>query len=173
MSDRWEHPRDAAAEAVVWALIASVAEENKKQARDYLVAHLNAENSRGVDAVANGQVIGSVTRSKPAEVVDVDDMPAFMDYVAQHHPDLLSIHYLAKSTLLRKLKEVDGAFVDPEGVVVPGISKRMSTGSVRVNPDSNAREVVRGLLAHARISLEGIRGIAARPTEWQIAEGEA
>lgn len=168
MTERWSHPRDAAAEAVVWSLISSVAEENKKAARDYVAGYLRSENSRGVDALANGRVIGSVTRSKPSEKRDVDDMAAFLQYVAAHQPELLTIDYRAKEALLRKLHEVTDdqgvtVFLDPDGVPVPGVGTRLTTGTVKVNPDGQARELVRELLSQGRISLDGVHPLELKP----------
>lgn len=160
---KWGHPRDAAGEAVVWALIASVAEENKKQARDYVAGYLRSENSRGVDALANGKIIGSITRSKPTEKRDVTDMAAFIQYVAKHQPELLTIDYRAKDALLRRLSEhtdADGGkfYIDPDGVIVPGVGVHTTSGMVKVNPDGAARDLVRELLSQGRIGIDGVKG---------------
>lgn len=162
MVERWAHPRDAAAEAVLWSLIASVAEENKKTVRDYLVDILTGEDSRGVDAVVNGQIIGSVTRSKPAEKLDVTDPDEFLRYVIHHRPDLLTVDYKARDAILRTLTEVDGHWIDPAGVVVDGVGTRMTTGAVRINPDPKARDVVRELLADGLERGYGIKQIEDR-----------
>lgn len=152
----YEKLSDAAAAAVVWALIEDVAKERKEEARLWVADSLRDESLKGVDAVANGEVIGSVTRSKDSEKLDVNDVAAFLEFAIAHHPYLVTIDYRAKETFLRKLKEVDGQWVDPDGLIVPGVWMRPSKGSVRVNKDAAAREVVRGLLSSGRVSLDGI-----------------
>ena len=148
MSDvaRWDKPRDAAAEAVVWASIEEVAKERKEEAREFVAEHLRAESMRGVDAVAGGEVIGSVTRSKDRDVVDVVDDAAFLEYVIQHRKDALLVPYALKNALLKQITEVSGVWVDSEGVVVPGIGWKRINGSVRVNKNDDTREKVRELM---------------------------
>lgn len=141
----------------MWALLEDNAKEHKEQARLWVANHLREESSKGVDAVVNGQVIGSVTRSKDSEKTDVLDWPAFLTWVAEHQPDMLSVDYRVKDTFLRKLSNVDGTYVDPDGLVVPGVGTRISQGSVRVNKTGEAREVLRGYLAHGLVRLEGLR----------------
>lgn len=159
MSDveRWKHPRDAAAEAVVYALIEDVAKERKEEARQWVSDKLRQLSSKGFDAIANGKVIGSVTRSKDSEKLDILDMSAFVEYAVSHQPHLISVAYQAKDSFLKTLKQVGGTWIDPDGVVVPGVAKRPSFGSVRVNKDANARELVRTLLSKGAVSLEGLK----------------
>ena len=88
-----------------------------------------------------------------------------MAYVVEHHPDLLTVPYQARNALLNTLKEVEGQWVDREGRVVPGVHRKMTSGSVKVLPDGNARDLVRGLLRHGRIELDGIREETPRLNE--------
>lgn len=153
---RWEHPRDAAAEAVVYALIEDVAKERKEEARAWVAKHLREDSSKGVDAIANGQIIGSVTRSKDSEKLDVSELGAFLEYAAANQPYLISIAYQAKESFLRTLKQVDGKWIDRDGAIVPGVGIRHSFGSVRVNKDERARAIVAELLFKGRVALDGI-----------------
>jgi hypothetical protein len=160
--ERWAHPRDAAAEAVVYALIEDIAKERKEAARAWVAKHLREDSSRGVDAVANGQIIGSVTRSKDSEKLDVADLSAFLEYAVAHQPHLISVAYQAKDSFLRTLKQIDGQWIDPDGTIVPGVGMRHSFGSVRVNKDNAAREKVDELLAAGRVSVDGIKALEAK-----------
>jgi hypothetical protein len=157
MSDvvRFTDPKEAAREAVSWSLIQSAAEEYAKAARAWMVEYLTGEDSRGLDAyAADGTLIGSVTRSKPKELVDVLDADLFMGYVVEHRPDLLTVEYQARMSLLRSFKQVGDMFIDPNGVPVPGVGKRMTHGSVRVNKEASAKALVRDLLAGAAERLQ-------------------
>jgi hypothetical protein len=178
MSDveRWKHPRDAAAEAVVYALIEDVAKERKEEARQWVANHLREDSSKGFDAVAKGKVIGSVTRSKDSEKLDILDMAAFVEYAVSHQPHLISVAYQEKDSFLRTLKQVDGTWIDREGVPVPGVSKRISYGTVRVNKDPDARELVRTLLSSGAVSLEGLKELnppGPEPTDRYTQDREA
>lgn len=160
MGRRWPHLRDAAAEAVVWGSIETVAKEHKETARSYLVEQLTAEGSRGVDAVAaDGTIIGTVTRSKPAEKVQVVDEAAFVQWVYDHRPDMLTVDWRAKDALLRTLRMVDGVAITPGGDVVEGVAVGMSSGTVRVTPDPHTKDVVRELLADGIERGYGIKAI--------------
>jgi hypothetical protein len=145
----------------VYALIEDVAKERKEEARDWVSDRLRQDSSKGFDAVANGNVIGSVTRSKDSEKLDIQDLSAFVEYAVSHQPHLISIAYQAKDSFLKTLKQVDGNWIDRDGVVVPGVAKRISYGSVRVNKDSAARELVRTLLSQGAVSLEGLKELEA------------
>jgi hypothetical protein len=160
--ERWAHPRDAAAEAVVYALIEDVAKERKEAARGWVAKHLREDSSKGVDAIANGQIIGSVTRSKDSEKLDVADLDKFLLYAIAHQPHLISVEYQAKNSFLRTLKQVDGKWIDPDGVIVPGVQMRTSWGSVRVNKDKDARQKVDELLRSGRVSVDGIKALEAK-----------
>ncbi|BCI54995.1 hypothetical protein NIIDNTM18_42730 [Mycolicibacterium litorale] len=155
--ERWAHPRDAARDAVVWGLVEEAAKKRKEEAKAFTADYLVRESSKGVDAhAADGTLIGSVTRSKPSKTLDVDDMGAFLGWVVQHRPDLLSVQYEAKKSILKTLRVIDGVVLDPDGVEVPGVCERMTSGSVRVNKESGARELVRDIL-------DGVERVAALP----------
>lgn len=144
---RWEHPRDAARDAVVWGLVEDAAKERKDAARAFVADYLNREASRGVDAyAADGTLIGSITRSKPSWKRDVDDWAAFLQWVIANRPDMLTIDYRTKDAFLNTLTEVGEVFVDRQGLPVPGVWNRPTTGSIRVNKEKTARETVRTLL---------------------------
>lgn len=155
--ERWKHPRDAAAEAVVYALIEDVAKERKEEARNWVANHLREDSSKGVDAIANGKIIGSVTRSKDSTKLDVNDHAAFLEYAISHQPHLITVDWRAKEAFLKTLKEVEEQWVDRDGVIVPGVWHRPSRGSVRVNKDPEARDIVRELLSTGRVSIDGLK----------------
>lgn len=159
MSDveRWKHPRDAAAEAVVWALIEDVAKERKEEARNWVAERLREDSSKGVEAVANGQIIGSVSRAKDKMKLDVNDQAAFLEYAISHQPHLISVDWRAKEAFIKTLKQVDEQWIDRDGVIVPGVWERPSRGSVRVIKDPSARETVQDLLSAGRVSIDGLK----------------
>lgn len=147
---RWEKPRDAAAEAVVWAAVEAAAKEKAAEAKEFVAEHLRSESLKGVDAVANGVVIGSVTRSKDGERVDVTDLVAFAEWIASRHPTALQVNYSWKQKFLPTLTRVEtesgAVFVDGSGEVVPGVGVRVAQGSVRLNKSKESVELVKQLI---------------------------
>lgn len=161
---KWVDEKAAAAEAVVFGLLEDTFKELKEEARLWLSNRFKESDSRGVDAYsADGTLIGSVTRSKPSEKVDVVDSREFLGYVVDNCPEILSVEYHAKTALLRSLTEVEGQYIDADGVPVPGVGKRVSYGTVRVNKDKAARDAVRALLANGSVGLDGIKQLPVLP----------
>jgi len=172
---RWVKPRDAAAEAVVWALIEDFAKARKEAARNWVGEHLRAESMKGVDAVANGSVIGSVTRSKDREVRDVLDEALFLSYIISHHAGVLQVPYMWKNAFLRTLTEVEtdsgAVYIDGEGEIVPGVGVRTLAGQVKVNKTTDARAVVDTILSPAEERLAEL--MAPEPTDRWTQDQEA
>ncbi|OIN80193.1 hypothetical protein [Mycobacterium malmoense] len=154
----WEKLSDAAAEAVVWSLIADVAKERKDAARAWLNNRMGAD-AAAVKAIANGETIGRANWVDGKSVLAVVDTGKFVDYIASHHPGelIVTVNSAFQHALLAKLKVVDGIVIDANGEPVPGVAVRESAPYVSVRKSDEARAVVEQLLSGGRLGIDGIR----------------
>lgn len=157
---------DAAAEAVVYALISEVAGERKDEARKWLAEHMGPE-ALAAKAIANGNDIGKASwvEGKPKPAVTNPSM--FFAFVAEHYPDeiISQVNPAFQKALLGSATVVDGVLIDSNGVPIPGVEIRTPAAYVSVRKSDAAREVVEQLLDGGRLSLDGI-------TQAQIEAGE-
>jgi hypothetical protein len=153
----WDKPSDAAAEAVVYALIADVAKDRKDEARAWLNNHMGPD-AAAVKAVANGENIGRATWIEGKETLAVFDAAAFQEYVTDNWPDELitTVNPAFQKALLAGLKVVGGTVIDKTGEPVPGVALRESAPYVSVRKSDEARATVETLLNSGRLRLEGI-----------------
>lgn len=148
---------DAAAAAVVWALIADAAKENKDAARSWLTERMGPE-LLAAKAIANGNDVGRVTwvEGKPKPVVT--DAYAFLNFVARHYPTeiIRTVNPAFQKALLGNATVVDDALIDSNGVPIPGVEIRTPDPYVSVRKDPAARAVVESLLGSGQLGLDGI-----------------
>jgi hypothetical protein len=153
----WEKLSDAAAEAVVWSLIADVAKERKDEARAWL-NHRMGEDAAAVKAIANGETIGRANWVDGKAALAVVDAEKFAEYVASHYPGELvtTVNGAFQKALLARLTVVDGYALD-DGEPVPGVELRESAPYVSVRKSGEARSIVEQLLSGGRLGVDGIR----------------
>lgn len=153
----YEKLSDAAAEAVVFALVADWATEHKDAARAWLLKHMGPD-AAAVKAVANGQDVGRATwvEGKPKPVI-IDNW-AFFKFVEEHYPDEIvsSVNPAFQKAILTNSTVVDGTLIDRNGLPVPGVEFRIPNPYVAVKKADSARELVETLLDRGQLRLNGI-----------------
>lgn len=154
----WERLSDAAAEAVLWSILADVAKERKDAARAWLTNRMGAD-AAAVKAIANGQNVGRANWVDGRETLAVTDAEKFTEYVAQHHPGelVVTVNTAFQKALLSNLKIVDGQPIDANGVPVPGVQLRASAPYVSIRKTDEAKATVEQLLSSGRLQLDGIK----------------
>jgi hypothetical protein len=152
-----------AAEAVVWALIADVAKERKDAARAWLADHMGAD-SLAVAAIAQGVTVGRASLAGGKTTLTVTDPHAFLAWVKEHHPSeiLEVVNPAYKQAVTLSATNVDGTPVSPDGLVIAGCEFTAGDPYVSIRKTDEARNTVAALLAHGRISLEGVKPPAPR-----------
>jgi hypothetical protein len=153
----WDRLSDAAAEAVVYALVADVAKERKDEARAWLNQQMGPD-AAAVKAVANGENIGRATWVEGKENLAVVDPIAFTLYVQDNHPDemIKTVNPAFQRAFLAGLKVVGETVIDKTGEPVPGVALRPSAPFVSVRKSDEARATVEALLNGGNLRLDGI-----------------
>lgn len=166
----WESVEDAGRDAVGWSMIADYAKRRYESARTFIADKLSAQNSRGIDVEAGGQIIGSVSCGAAKDVPDVTDDIAFLAYVMDNHPDALRVDGRWKEQFLKRLAKVNGKHITENGTeervsfwdkstgeVVPGVELVRSRPYWRVSKDPDAKQRMNELLS----GIEPSKAIAA------------
>jgi len=156
----WDSVQDAGRDAVGWSLVADFAKGRYESARTFIANELSAQNSRGLDVEADGEIVGSVSCGQAKDGPDVTDDAAFLAYVVDNHPEALRVDSKWKDMFLRKLAAADGVYVDKAtGEIVPGVEKVRSRPYWKVTKTPEAKERMRMLLSGITPSLTGIKAI--------------
>lgn len=149
-----------AGESVFWALLSDVAKERKAACDAELLDAMGGSGTLTLEAVANGSVVGKVSRVRGKTVLTVASESKLLAFVAEHYPSEIErvVNPAFRKRLLDELQIVDGNVVDGSGVVLDDgiIEPRTKSDYVRVTKSDDAMLVVRGLLAHGRVSVDGL-----------------
>lgn len=153
-----QKPSDVAGHAVIWALIADLAKENKDAARAWLSHHMGADAAAVKAIAANGTDVGraSWVEGKPKPVVT--DERAFLAFVQEHYPTetLTVVNPAFQRQLFSNLTLIDGTVLDSNGVPVPGVEYRAPEPYVAVRKSAEARATVDALLSTGQLQLGGL-----------------
>jgi hypothetical protein len=144
----WDSLEDAAAEASFWSSLETAAQQNKEAARDYVADKMREQGIRGsVDTV-----VGTVNIPKSGQAVRVVDRAAFASYVIQHHPpEVIDMERYYRDAFLKKVKCVDGIYIDRDGNQVPGVALESTNGYPKVTPTPDARLLVTAALEQGQL----------------------
>jgi len=133
---------------LMWESVAAAARAKAAKLRDDLTADAQAEYAeQGTAPTWRLPDIGTVTLPVSKETVYVADEAALLDWVKASNPDEVEVSYRVRPAFLASLLETtvphDGAVIDPEGTVVPGLAVREGgrPGSLAFRPSSAAKAV--------------------------------
>lgn len=157
--------RDAATRAAVWGVIADAAKDRQNEAKAELA---DLEPGDTVAAKLGGQIVGKATKTKGRSRLSVHDEAAFLAWVKSTHPTEVveSVNPAFVKSLEARAKELGlGPVIDNQGEVVPGVEIVQGDPYVTVRKEKDASVLVAGLLANGRVTLDGIRELAAPKPE--------
>lgn len=107
--------------------------------------------------------------SKGSAKVVITDERAFLEWVKEHHPT--EIVEKVNDAYVKALKQVDGSLVDADGNVAAGIEVQTGAPSLSVRSEKGALELVARMVTEGRVSLDGIKELAAADTaSYSLAE---
>lgn len=108
-------------------------------------------------AIVNGQVIGYVTECKGRRRTTVDDA-ALLEWVKIHNPTEieLSVRPAFRKKLVDEVTKI-GALLDSDGLVSDAIQVVEGKPYPMCTVTEVADDVLRGILAHGRLTVDGLR----------------
>jgi len=144
-----EQDRTLAAAAVAVKVIGEYVDLVSGALRDHLEQRVRPRET--VTAVLpNGDEVGQVGRSRPAQRVVVNDEAALLAWVQEHRPDEVITTSTIRTSFLTYLKrqatQLGHAVDESTGEIIPGIEVVEGTSSYRVTPSTEGRAAVLGML---------------------------
>lgn len=157
----------AALRAGVFQVVEREAKAQKEAAKAELAEQLPFGDT--VAGRVGDELLCKASWSKGSAKVVITDERAFVEWVKEHHPT--EIVEKVNDAYVKALKQVDGSLVDADGKVAAGIEVQTGAPSLSVRPEKGALEMVTQLVAEGRVSLDGIKELAAaETTSYSLAE---
>ena len=157
----------AALRAGVFQVVEREAKAQKEAAKAELAEQLPFGDT--VAGRVSDELLCKASWSKGSAKIVITDERAFVEWVKEHHPT--EIVEKVNDAYVKALKQVDGSLVDADGNVAAGIEVQTGAPSLSVRSEKGALELVARMVTEGRVSLEGIKELAAaETTSYSLAE---